>query len=103
MTIKTQNGKVITKDGKVSCESGADPECCMYPSQDFFDSINSATDLPDAVKVNGTSYSRNNTSYGDTQNGVALVENKWIRYLNGSQSSRNCLIQSGVEDEFADV
>ena len=54
MTIKTQGEKVITKDGKVSCECCG--ECCMYPADrlwpdsadpDFF----TFDDLPDALEL----------------------------------------------------
>jgi hypothetical protein len=49
MTIKTQGGKVITKDGKVSCECcGA---CCFYPSQSLFDGDYEIADLPDSIEV----------------------------------------------------
>ena len=48
MTIKTQGGKVITKDGKVSCEC-CGVECCMYPAQALADGLYSADDLPDTV------------------------------------------------------
>jgi hypothetical protein len=50
MTIKTQGGKVITKDGKVSCTCCAEPgECCMYPSQALFDGLYTYEDLPDTL------------------------------------------------------
>ena len=47
MTIKTQNGKVITKDGKVSCECCE--ECCMYSAQAFLDGLYDWDDLPDII------------------------------------------------------
>jgi hypothetical protein len=56
MTIKTQNGKVITKDGKVSCECCGG--CCMYPAQELGEELYSEDDLPDSVIFNrgGTQY-----------------------------------------------
>ena len=51
MTIKTQGGKVITKDGKVSCECCEVEECCMYPAQALGDGDYSYDDLPDVVEV----------------------------------------------------
>jgi hypothetical protein len=47
MTIKTQNGKVITKDGKVSCECCE--ECCLYPAQALTDGLYTYEDLPDTI------------------------------------------------------
>jgi hypothetical protein len=100
MTIKTQNGKVITKDGKVSCECC---ECCLYPAQGLADGDYSEDDLPDAVTVDGVSFDRSGTGYGDTTNGVILDGNVWAKYRNGVRSNRPCLIQGGVVDQFADT
>lgn len=102
-TIKIQGGKVITKDGKVSCSCCEKPECCMYPAQALADGLYTAADLPDAVTVDGVSYSRSGSSYGNTVNGVIFETNVWAKYRNGSRSSRPCLIQSGVEVQFADT
>jgi hypothetical protein len=101
MTIKTQGGKVITKGGKVSCECCEDPTCCMYPA-DRLNIDYGFDDLPDAVTVDGTSFNRSSTSYGDTTNGVIFENGIWAKYSNGVRSERPCLIQGGVEDEFAD-
>jgi hypothetical protein len=99
MTIKTQGGKVLTKGGKVSCECcGGEPDCCMYPGSGGYSSNN----LPDAVTVDGTSFNRSGTSYGDTTNGVILESGAWAKYSNGTRSERPCLIQSGVVDQFSD-
>jgi hypothetical protein len=57
MTIKTQNGKVITKDGKVSCEC-CEVECCMYPAAALVASLYSYEDLPDAIDVGGIEYTK---------------------------------------------
>lgn len=101
-TVKLQNGNVILKDGKVSC-SCCEPECCMYAAQALAQSLYSSSDLPDAVTVDGTSFNRSGTSYGNTTNGVIFEENVWAKYRNGARSTRSCLIQSGVEDQFADT
>ncbi len=57
MTIKTQDGKIITKDGKVSCEC-CDVECCMYPAAALVASLYSYEDLPDAIDVGGIEYAK---------------------------------------------
>jgi hypothetical protein len=49
MTVKTQGGKVITKDGKVSCECCGPPICCPYPAQELLDGLYSVADLPDEL------------------------------------------------------
>jgi hypothetical protein len=103
MTIKRNGEKVILKGGKVSCSCCDEEECCMYPAQALADGFYSASDLPDAVTISGVSYSRSGLGYGNTTNGVILEENVWARYTNGSRSSRACLIQGGVEDQFADT
>jgi hypothetical protein len=103
MTVKRNGEKVILKGGKVSCSCCDEEECCMYPAQALADGFYSASDLPDAVTISGVSYSRSGLGYGNTTNGVILEENVWARYTNGSRSSRACLIQGGVEDQFADT
>jgi hypothetical protein len=103
MTVKTQSGKVITKGGKVSCEC-CGPGCCLYSALVLFQGqFLRAEDLPDNVTISGISYARNGTSYGNTTNGVALVGDKWVQYLQGIQSIRDCLIQGNVFDQFADT
>jgi hypothetical protein len=58
-TVKLQNGKVILKNGKVSCICCEEEECCMYPADrlfpfstdpDFF----TFDDLPDELEYNGS-------------------------------------------------
>ena len=103
-TIKLQpSGAVVIKDGKVSCACCEVVECCSYPAQLLVIQFYSSSDLPDAVTVDGVSYARNGTSYGDTTNGVLLEGNVWVKYKNGVRSPRPCLIQGGVEDQFADT
>lgn len=100
-TIKLQpSGKVVLKDGKVAC--GCCETCCMYPAQGLVDAIYTADDLPDDVTVDGTSFPRSGTTYGNTTNGVIFEEDVWTKYTNGTRSERPCLIQGGVEDQFAD-
>lgn len=49
-TVKLQNGKVVLKNGKVSCSCCEGPqECCMYPAQGLADGLYSASDLPDQI------------------------------------------------------
>jgi hypothetical protein len=55
MTIKTQGGKVITKDGKVSCECCEEGECCMYPTRALKDGKYVVGDLPDTVVIRRSS------------------------------------------------
>jgi hypothetical protein len=103
MTVKTQGGKVITKDGKVSCECCETPQdCCMYPAQALVNGAYAASNLPSAVTISGTSYSRFGTGYGDTTNGILLEGSVWAKYANGTRSEQPCLIQSGVFDQFLD-
>ncbi len=47
MTVKTQGGKVVTKDGKVSCSCCV--ECCMYLLGDFEEGKITQYDLPDEI------------------------------------------------------
>jgi hypothetical protein len=75
----------------------------MYPAQALADALYSENDLPDNVIVDGTLFSRSGTNYGNTTNGVILEGNVWAKYQNGIRSQRNCLIQGGVVDEFADT
>jgi hypothetical protein len=56
MTIKTQDGKVITKDGKVSCECCG--ECCLYPAQAVWEGKYSIEDLPDFFNADGIIYTK---------------------------------------------
>jgi hypothetical protein len=74
----------------------------MYSAQALADGKYEASDLPDAVTISGVSYSRSGTSYGNTTNGVIFEEDVWAKYTNGTRSERPCLIQGGVEDQFAD-
>ena len=51
--VKTTGGKVILKDGKVSCEC-CDPveTCCMYPASGLdADPGYTAADLPETIKI----------------------------------------------------
>jgi hypothetical protein len=75
----------------------------MYPAASLASGLIGENDLPDAVTVDGTSFSRSGTSYGNTTNGVILEENVWAKYRNAARSTRACLIQGGVEDQFADT
>jgi hypothetical protein len=52
MTIKTQGGKVVTKDGKVSCEC-CDTECGIYPAQKIKNNSNTIEDFPQTLRMGG--------------------------------------------------
>ena len=73
----------------------------MYPAQSLVNDDYSENDLPDAVTVDGVSFNRSGTGYGNTTNGVILEGNVWVKYRNGVRSERLCLIQGGVVDQFA--
>ena len=88
--------------GGCACCEQPDP-CGLYPAQELFDQFYSPSDLPDAVTVDGVSYARNGTSYGDTINGVLLEENVWAKYKNSVRSARPALLQKGVKDQFANA
>ena len=101
-TIKLQpSGAVVLKDGKVACGC-CGSGCCLYPAQFLADATYTADDLPDDVTVNETSFPKSGTAYGNTTNGVIFEEDVWVKYTSGVRSSQPCLIQGGVEDQFAD-
>jgi hypothetical protein len=102
MTIKTQGGKVITKGGKVSCECcGGEVSCCIYSARALANSLYDSHDLPDSISVNGTSFERSGTSYGNTTNGVILEGSVWAKYNNGLRTTNECLFRNNIVDEFA--
>ena len=102
--VKTTGGKVILKNGKVSCECCTET-CCMYPAATAV-----AADLPGAITLLGVgSLSKSGTDYGDTANGVILESGMWARYVGGVRSTQQCLItgdgnfepgDDAVEDRF---
>jgi hypothetical protein len=75
----------------------------MYPAQGFADGLFSSGDLPSSVIIDGIVFSVSGTSYGSAVSGVILEGNVWAKYTNGSRSSQLCLMQGGVEDQFADT
>jgi len=107
-TVKLSGGKVVTKEGKVSCTCCTPSACCMYPADhDWGD----GSDLPAAITLLGVgSLSKSGTDYGDTTNGVILESGVWARYVGGVRTTRPCLIDGDgnltpgndkVEDQFA--
>jgi hypothetical protein len=104
-TIKLQpSGAVVLKDGKVACACCALPTpCCYYPSAILAQGIYSVNDLPDAVTVDGVSFARSGSSYGNTTNGVRLEGTTWAKYANGVRSTNPCLLKNGVVSQFADA
>jgi hypothetical protein len=75
----------------------------MYPSDALASGDYFENDLPNEVTVDGVSFNRSGTGYGNTTNGVILEEDAWAKYRNGARSTRPCLIQGGVVDQFADT
>jgi len=104
-TIKLQpSGAVVIKDGKVACTCCELPApCCYYPSAILAQGIYTVNDLPDAVTVDGVSFDRSGSSYGNTTNGVRLEGTSWAKYANGVRSTNPCLLKNGVVSQFADA
>ena len=107
-TIKTKsNGKVVLKNGKVSCGCCAQPTgCCLYPWPDP-DGIPKypAVDLLLSVTFRGDTLSLDSGLYQFTGSVYYIVAGatQWEVYLISDDSlvqSQNCLIFNGVEDEF---
>jgi hypothetical protein len=130
-TIKLNpNGKIITKDGKVSCECCEAGECCMYPAQALFDGLYTVDDLPDTVVITYTEAQSPFTTFGpyvltrtgsnffggpDNEVGIGLstTGELWtIEDGSGGIGSFPCLINEEspgspfvvtIEDQFADT
>jgi hypothetical protein len=126
-TVKLQNGKVLLKDGKVSCTCcDPEPSCCMYPASGLGDSY-AEDDLPDAVELTydfaeGTIMTRDGAQYTEDEFGIYRINRvadgtddcgesgpKWrLQIKDGddnwvTDNCTNCLIVPGfVEDQFAD-
>jgi hypothetical protein len=130
MAIKTQGGKIITKNGKVSCECC---ECCLYPAQALLDGLYTVDDLPDTLivvgseqapysclvtKTNGSSPYYSGTCEGEQSRIIINDDNAWeFQLLNDEvwlepqdRSPNACLIfdpnlegNAYVEDQFADT
>jgi hypothetical protein len=102
-TIKRAGNRIITKvvNGarRVSCSCcEEDGRCCVYPAN--------CGKGPESVLVNGSIFQETFTGslvYGDTQNGIALEDEVWAVYRNGSRSTRSCLsfALSGTSDTGA--
>lgn len=128
-TVKLQDGKVILKNGKVSC-SCCGGECCMYPAQALIDGLYTADDLPDEVLLfnanwsppEGTILTKNGSIYEGPDITISarspdpLLPIDWIldtpegwEYVN--VNSPNCLFEEdlydgvgqGAIDQFADT
>jgi hypothetical protein len=120
-TVKLQNGRVILKDGKVSCSCCAappEPSCCMYPASGLENSF-FAADLPATLygkwgdRADGT-FTKSGDEY--TLGTVTIRRNTggtaWEFYDSTDDATRaigNCLIRGDggltpgddtVEDQF---
>ena len=109
-TIKLQpSGKVVIKDGKVSCGccaqgGGCTEDCVMYSSKLLQYGVIVEQDLPDALTIYGVSNPRNGTSYGNTTDGVIYEDGFWLIYKSGKLFQKLiCLINPsiGIVDQFA--
>jgi hypothetical protein len=85
-TVKLSDGKVVTKDGKVSCECCDVRRCCVFEAQ-----FATAGDLPAVINFYGGELTVSGTSYGDTTNGVILEGNEWGIYRDGARTSSACI------------
>jgi hypothetical protein len=95
MTIKTQGGKVITKDGKVSCEC-----CCviyqLYPSNEYGVNFTFA-DLPDTVQLDLSD--TQGQGLGDTSIVYSKVDSPYY-VTGGSANVEEALILYKTPTEF---
>jgi hypothetical protein len=110
-TVKMSGGKVVTKEGKVSCTCCA-PDCCLYrwPDPDGTDGgpYYPETDLPDTVIFSGETLSHDAGDYqftGSTYYIVAGTTQWEVRLVSDDSlvQEQDCLIENGVEDEFSDT
>lgn len=112
MTVKTQDGKVSTIDGKVSCTCCAEPSCCMYfattDTPTFPD-----TDLPDAVTINWEGHFQGSAdrsgreySAGDVSLAINAEKTAWVLTDSSTEQTRTvgvCLLREAgglVIDQF---
>jgi hypothetical protein len=122
-TVKLQNGKVILKDGKVSCSCCAvEPDCCMYPADKLGATPGFvAADLPATLygkwadRADGT-FTKSGDEYtlGTVTIRVNAGGTAWEFYDSDDDATLtigNCLIRGDggltpgddtVEDQFAD-
>ena len=96
IVTKVENG--VRRASCSCCET-----CCMYSAENYNGfTFDPEEQLPNAITINGASYSRIGSGYGDTTNGVFWNGEGWTKYINGASSQQNCLISSGIQDQFAD-
>jgi hypothetical protein len=107
-TVKLQNGKVVTKSGKVAC-SCCEPDCCMYPADDYITWMVP----PEEVVLGGSTLTvsmvynadlgEDVPVYGDTTNGVMMEQGAgviWAVYIEGVRTTQTCLFAGAVSDNF---
>jgi len=121
--VKTAGGKVILKDGKVSCECCEGETCCMYPASGLAaDPGYTAADLPETlwVKAGGTideEFTKDGSRYKNTDNTLEIIntEDNWRLQVVATEEDidvgfEGCLItgdgnlepgNDAVEDQFA--
>lgn len=116
MPVKlTSGGKVILKNGKVSCTCCVAPEgCCMYPAAALVAGFYTYEDLPDAIIINEVEFTKLDPPefVGGVTNYYinANLEYVWIEdqgedsvWSSEGTGGLQCLITPGIsEDQFAD-
>jgi hypothetical protein len=128
-TVKLQNGKVILKNGNVSCTCcDTEPDCCMYPADGLGDTYEAA-DLPDELNIKWQemvddeltdifvgSISKSGSGYVSGTVSLTIIDGKWTLTDTSTDPETvrvvgNCLIRGDgnltpgndtVEDQFAD-
>jgi hypothetical protein len=112
MTVKTQSGKVITKDGKVSCECCESPEeCCMYSADFVTTGFYSENDFPAEIRITRGSQTevinRSGFEYIGSIFSAKVIGGEWVFTGPGDEqwAQRECLItsDSSVRDLFNDT
>jgi len=118
-TIKRKsNGKIITKDGKVSCTCCEAGECCPYPANAFENGDFTIDDLPDTLfdELDVLSYNKLESPfdassevgvpyliyYGGLGNGIGIRTGSgaWSIQIDASFGSENqCLLRKLPEEE----
>jgi hypothetical protein len=122
-TIKLQNGKVVLKNGRVSCTCCEESECCLYPAQALREELYTVNDLPDTLIIVSGDFQQEMTktggfspAYQGTNSEIFLTEITegspafWDIFYNPGAGGdilsfgQSCLVDGVyVKDEFADT